>query len=164
MLYVVAGSVPEQHAKENGLPYKSMSGTANVVKTYYSVNDTEEVTEGVTVLVKDDTVYAKYKIINVGNKTQNLRLLVCLYDKNGRFIRMVCSSPNSVSINSLKEIDVSMTIEETEDTQVSENTQLSENTELTEDTENTTHNSDYAKVMLVDGLNNITPLFVAKEL
>ncbi len=172
MLYLVANSVAEQSAKENGLPYIPMSGTANVVKSFISVNGTELVSDSGTVLVEDDTAYVKYTVINVGEESQNLRLLICLYDENGRFMKVACSLPESVAVNSFKEIGVNMRIDfetetdvDTEDDAVEavDDTEIDDNNTETDDTA-TPSGKYYAKVILLDSLNQLVPLFAAKEI
>lgn len=173
VLYVVENSVSEKCAKESEYPYKSISGTANVIKTNSLINGAANTSEGNTVLVEGDSVYVKYTVINVGEESQNLRLLICIYDEKGRFIKFACSSPDSVAVNSLKEIEASVEIavntDTTEDSEAGGNTELSEDAGAEEDseetTDNTTENSSYyAKVMLISDLEKLVPLYELKEI
>lgn len=141
LLYVVAGSVPEQAAKDNAMPYISISGTANVVQPHYFINNAESEPDNKTELVKCDSVSVKYTVINVGDREQDLCLMICLYDEKGSFLG-VSYTPDSVGINKFKEIEAD--IEINDDIKVSD--------------------KYYAKVMLFDSFDGLVPLYTAKEI
>ncbi len=135
VLYVVKGSAPEQYAKDSQTPYVSLNGTANVIDIYCSLNGSKHEADRRTALAKDDTVSIKYTVVNVGSKAQDLCLLVCLYDNNGDFLKY-SHTPDKVEVNSLKEIEVSITAEE----------------------------ACYAKVMLWEDMDNVIPLCPINEI
>lgn len=135
ILYVVKNSAPEQAVKENGIPYKSIYGTANVIETEYLINGEEDDASNKTMLVEDDSVYVKYTIINVGEEEQDLCIMICLYDGTGRFLTTAYET-DSISINKCKEIETDITVSE----------------------------GCYAKVILIDSLKGLFPLFGVKEI